>query len=98
MIILDPFQYSFYNIQAEPVDAREAVDCRLASKVVDNISANGIAFTEKIKARDVSTLEHLGDNDSVTNPWKEQRKKSVHKPKQLNLFNRLMMKIMMKVN
>ena len=88
---MDPFQYSFYNIQAEPVDAREAVDCRLASKVVDNISANGIAFTEKIKARDVNTLEHLGDNDSVTNPWKEQRKKSVHKPKQtvqLNLFNR----------
>ena len=69
-VILDTFKYSYFDIQAEQVCARHAVDCQPAS--------NGIEFIEKIKARDVNTSEHLGDNGSVINPWEMQRKKFLH--------------------
>ena len=57
----------------------------------DQENHGGKVIVDRIEYRDGNASANLGKNVSDLNPWKEQRKKSVQRPKetvQLSLFNR----------
>ena len=57
----------------------------------DQENAGGKDIVDRVEHRDGNASANLGRNVSNLNPWKEQRKKSVQRPKetvQLSLFNR----------